>query len=282
MHPQTLSLQEAADALGVHYMTAYRYVRLGLLSATKEGASWKVPASEVDRLRAERLPAERGRRPAGRSLEPAPWAARLEARLRAGDERGSWGVVEAALASGTEPSEVYVELLAPALRGIGEAWANGVIDVGVEHRASVIVMRMIGRLGPRFSRRGQTRGSVVLGAPPGDMHGLPTALLADLVRGAGFAVSDLGADTPLESFVRTAKDTDRLVAIAIGVTTPDNDAAVREVIDALHAEVPGVPVLAGGGALTGSEHAAELGADGWAPDAMAALVLLEDVVAEAS
>ena len=76
MQPQTLSLQEAADALGVHYMTAYRYVRLGLLSATKEGASWKVPASEVDRLRTERLPAEPGRRPSGRSLEPAPWAGR--------------------------------------------------------------------------------------------------------------------------------------------------------------------------------------------------------------
>ena len=28
-----LTLQEAADALGVHYMTAYRYVRLGLLAA---------------------------------------------------------------------------------------------------------------------------------------------------------------------------------------------------------------------------------------------------------
>ncbi|MCU1344909.1 MAG: hypothetical protein JWL70_1175, partial [Acidimicrobiia bacterium] len=31
-----LTLHEAADALGVHYMTVYRYVRLGLLPARKE------------------------------------------------------------------------------------------------------------------------------------------------------------------------------------------------------------------------------------------------------
>lgn len=281
MQRETLTLQEAADALGVHYMTAYRYVRLGLLGASKEGASWKVPVSEVTRLQLERLPDDRGRRAGGRSAEPAPWAARLESRLRAGDERGSWGVVEAALASGTEPAEVYMELLAPALRGIGDAWATGDIDVGVEHRASVIVMRMVGRLGPRFNRRGQTRGSVVVGAPPGDLHGLPTALVADLVRGAGFAVVDLGADTPVESFVRAAAGADRLVAVAISVTTSRNDSAVRQLIEALHEEVPGVPVLLGGGAIADGAHACALGADGWAPDALAGLALLESAVAGA-
>ena len=188
--------------------------------------------------------------------------------------------MEAALASGTDPAEVYVELFVPALRGIGDAWASGDIDVGVEHRASVIVMRMIGRLGPRFSRRGQTRGSVVIGAPPGDLHGLPTALLSDLVRGAGFAVSDLGADTPVDAFVRAARESDRLVAVAIGVTTKNNEASVRSLIEALHEDVPGVPVLTGGGALLGAEHAADLGADGWAPDGMGAIALLDTVAAD--
>ena len=34
-----LTLHEAADVLGVHYMTAYRYVRLGLLPAAKAGGT---------------------------------------------------------------------------------------------------------------------------------------------------------------------------------------------------------------------------------------------------
>lgn len=274
---EAMTLQAAADALGVHYMTAYRYVRLGLLPATKVAGSWEVPQAEVDRLLAERAP-DKGARPVGgRGVQPAPWAARLEARLRAGDERGSWGVVEGALSSGMEPAEVYVDLLVPSLRGIGEAWAAGEIDVGVEHRASVIAMRLIGRLGPRFNRRGQTRGSVVLGAPAGDRHGLPSALLADLVRGIGFTVADLGADTPLESFVRAAEAAERLVAVAIGVTTPDNDEQVRALADALHRSLPEVPVLIGGAAVRDEAHARELGGDGWAADGPAALALLEQV-----
>ena len=32
-----LTLQEVADLLGVHYMTVYRYVRLGLLEAEQGG-----------------------------------------------------------------------------------------------------------------------------------------------------------------------------------------------------------------------------------------------------
>ncbi|MDQ3385284.1 MAG: cobalamin-dependent protein [Actinomycetota bacterium] len=275
---EAMTLQAAADALRVHYMTAYRYVRLGLLPATKVAGSWEVPQAEVDRLLAERAP-DKGARPAGgRGVQPAPWAARLEARLRAGDERGSWGVVEGALSAGMEPPEVYVDLLVPSLRGIGEAWAAGEIDVGVEHRASVIAMRLVGRLGPRFNRRGQTRGSVVLGAPPGDRHGLPSALLADLVRGIGFTVADLGADTPVDSFVRAAQDAERLVAVAVGVTTPDNDGEVRALADGLHRALPDVPVLIGGAGVRDEAHAHELGADGWAPDGPAALALLEQVV----
>ena len=45
-----LTLQEAADELGVHYMTAYRYVRLGVMEASKSGGVWQVQRSAVDRL----------------------------------------------------------------------------------------------------------------------------------------------------------------------------------------------------------------------------------------
>ncbi len=282
MLERTLTLQEVAEALGVHYMTAYRYVRLGLLDATKVGAAWQVQEAELERLLAERG-ADVDRRHRGRAADPAPWAARLESRLRAGDEPGSWGVVEAALSSGAVPQDVYLEMVVPALRNIGAAWAAGEIDVGVEHRATVIVMRLIGRLGPRFSRRGQTRGSIVLGAPPGDHHGLPTALLGDLVRGAGFAVVDLGADVPVDAFVQSAVRAERLVAVAVGVTTPDNDESVRALTGALRRELLGdVLVLVGGGAVRTREDALALGADDWAPDALTAIALLEDVVARAS
>ena len=270
----TVTLHEAADSLGVHYMTAYRYVRLGLLAAQKVGGTWQVDAAEVTRMK----DASGATRIAGR-VRPAPWAARLESRLRAGDEGGSWGVVEGALASGAAPVEVYLEVLGPALRGIGDAWESGEIDVGVEHRASVIAMRLLGRLGPRFARRGRPRGTVLLGAPAGERHGLPVAMLADIVRWAGFTAVDLGADVPTGSFVRAAMESGPLVAAVVTVTTSHNEACVRELVSCLHAAVPGLRVLVGGGAVSDESASVSLGGDGWAPDAPGAVALLEAAVA---
>ena len=42
-----LTLNEAAELLGVHYMTAYRYVRLGFLQATKVGGCWRAAPCAV-------------------------------------------------------------------------------------------------------------------------------------------------------------------------------------------------------------------------------------------
>ena len=57
-----LSLHEAADLLGVHYMTIYRRVRLGILPARKIGGTWLVDRADLERAAAT---PERGRRRRG-------------------------------------------------------------------------------------------------------------------------------------------------------------------------------------------------------------------------
>ena len=147
-----ISLQQAADRLGVHYMTVYRYIRTGRLPAVKEAGEWRIDRAAVDRLR---------RRQAGpQSRAPRrTWAtSRMLDRLVAGDELGVWQLVESALAGGAEPSEVHLELIVPALRAVGEQWAEGDLSVADEHRASVVARRVISRLGTRFTRRGRNAG----------------------------------------------------------------------------------------------------------------------------
>ena len=204
-----LTLHEAAAVLGVHYMTAYRYVRLGLLPASKVGGTWQVAQADLDAYRSDVVPV-----PTGGGRRRAPWAARLESRLVAGDATGAWGVVEAALAAGAELDEVYLDMITPAMQSIGARWAAGELDVSIEHRATGIAFRLIGRLGPRFARRGRSRGLVLLGSPEGERHSLPIALLADLLRGQGWEVSDMGSDMPLDSFVKAAQQTLSLIHIS--------------------------------------------------------------------
>jgi excisionase family DNA binding protein len=42
MSDNWLRLDEVAADLSVHYMTVYRYVRLGLIPATKVGQTWRI------------------------------------------------------------------------------------------------------------------------------------------------------------------------------------------------------------------------------------------------
>ena len=100
--PTRVSLREAAECLGVHYMTAYRYVRTGRLPATLEGATWTVATADLAVFGKVHLPP--GRAAAARRRDPAR-PARLAQRMAAGDEAASWAIIEEGLVRGTGPAE---------------------------------------------------------------------------------------------------------------------------------------------------------------------------------
>ncbi len=260
MPAESLSLAEAAQLLGVHYMTVYRYVRTGLLPAQRAGATWRVAPSDLAALKAA-APPDR----------PAPRARRgqrssLEGRLLAGDEAGAWAVMEAALASGTSPESLLVDLLAATLKSVGDRWESGELTVADEHRASGVAVRLVGRLGARFNRRGLKRGTVVLAAPAGELHGLPVAIGANVLRWHGYEVVELGADTPASALVAAvaAGSSGRgpaMLAVAVACTGVGSVEAARKAVDALRDSGCRVPVMMGGAALADAQEARRAGAD---------------------
>ncbi|HLI25336.1 MAG TPA: B12-binding domain-containing protein, partial [Acidimicrobiales bacterium] len=161
-HAGPITLEEAARRLGLHYMTLYRYVRTGRLQGRREGRRWLVDPGEVAAL------ATVGRRPVAATRDDR--VQRLVRRLLAADARGCWNIVEDALLAGT-PADGYLSLLAPAMRRVGDLWAEGSISVGDEHRATAVAVGLVGRLGPLFASRGTHRGgTVLLGGVAGDPH----------------------------------------------------------------------------------------------------------------
>jgi len=268
---ELLTLHEAANRLGVHYMTVYRRVRLGMLPAHKVGGSWRIDPAD---LAGERSPDDDERpaegtdssTPASPRMRRAPWGARLQQRMLAGDSAGSWQVVEAAMASGVEPQDVYVELLGPALHEIGSAWERGEIGIADEHLASGVAASIVGRMGPRFRRRGRHRGTVVVGMPVGERHGLGVAMLADILSQAGFEVLNLGPDTPPESLQTAMAARDDLSAVAISVVSPARLPGAARLVAAGRRSNPDVTIVVGGFAVSDQATAQRLGADGWVAD----------------
>ncbi len=262
-----VSLQDAADILGVHYMTAYRYVRTGRLPAQLVDDRWRVRRADLDRLEPPRAP---GRVRAGSVPDRARDVGRLSDRLVLGDETEAWRIAQQLLASSCTPEHLYLDVLGPALRRIGDHWAAGTITVAEEHRASAVMYRLVGRLGPLFVHRGRTRGQVVIGAPAGDYHGLATALVADVLRGRRIAVADLGANTPAASFAEAAALAVRLVATGIVVSSPVADPVLAETVAAVKSATD-APVLLGGLRIRSDAQARRLGADARTNTARAAV-----------
>jgi len=263
--PEELSLHEVAEILDVHYMTAYRYVRLGILPAQREGRSWRIRRDDLDDFMAKGE--------TGTQRGEADWADRFFNRILAADEAGAWGVLEAALSSGMAIPEAYPTLLSPAMRRLGDLWSTGDIDVATEHAASEVASRIVARLGPRLARRGVRRGTVVLGSTATELHSLPLAMATDLFRASQFDAVDLGAYLPPDSFAAFVAETNDLVAVGVGVTTPGQEDALGETLEAIRG-VTDVPIVVGGNGVD-EEVALALGADGWAQTGEGAVELVE-------
>lgn len=258
----SLTLKQAAERLGLHYMTVYRHVRTGRLPARWVDGQWMVRVQDLPVPQ----PADQPSPAAGtRRRRPAfdQWSRRLEQRLVAGDEPGAWTVGQSVLAAGATPDRVLLDVLAPAMVSIGRRWETGELTVADEHRASQVATRVLARLGPVFRRPGRRRGAVLVGTPPGERHALPVTMAADLLRGAGHHVIDLGADVPAPMFSLVAGRTPHLLAVAVGSTCAGQLVALADVVAAVHDSVPGVPVLVGGAGVPERDAAQAVGADHW-------------------
>lgn len=271
MSEEWSNLKEVARTLDVHYMTAYRYVRQGRLPATWEDNGWKVHRDDLATFRSPSAPPM----PIGSHVD---WAARLAPLLVNGDEAGAWSVMEAALAAGVDPRGCYGQVLSGAMADLGECWRAGSADDLVDERlATATALRLVHRLGARFTRRGRRKGSVVLGAPLGEDHTLPVAIAADLVRLAGFTVLELGAGVDAATFIAAAQRTPRLVAVGVSLTTAGGLDAALDVRRSLADALPDVPVIVGGQAVANPEVAMMLGSEGWAASGDELVEVLEDL-----
>ncbi|MEM8925406.1 MAG: cobalamin-dependent protein [Actinomycetota bacterium] len=239
-----ISLADAAVELGVHYQTAYRWVRSGRLPATMVDGSYRVAVADVASLQDDR------ERP---SAPPAPGDDRLDRQCLAmqealfeGDETRAASIVRTLSTNGTPVSRLIEEVLAPPLVAIGAAWHRGETTIYVEHRASAIVGRLLAAVTP--NPRGRRRGTALVAALSGDFHHLPTAMATAALREDQWTVEHLGADMPVEeirAFIES-HDVDLVVLSATGADARAIAEIAAVVIESAHR----LPVLVGGAGST--------------------------------
>jgi 5-methyltetrahydrofolate--homocysteine methyltransferase len=110
-------------------------------------------------------------------------------------------------------------------------------------------------------------GKVVIGTVKGDLHDIGKNLVAMMMEGAGFEIIDLGTDVAPQRFVDEAREQKaNIIAMSALLTTTMLN--MQTVIQALQESGirDSVKVMVGGAPVT-KEFAAQIGADGYAPDA---------------
>jgi excisionase family DNA binding protein len=197
-----MQLREAAAVLGVHYQTAYQWVRQGTLPARKVGHSYQVDVADVQLLTATR---RNGRAPA-RDIGVRDWpaqAGQLYTAIVLGEETHARHWL-ARLAAGVPLLDLCEHVIAPALRRIGDDWAAGLVSIAQEHRASAICERLIALHAAQPA--GRPRGCAVVTTPPGERHALPALMAAACLREDRWLVQHLATDLPAAEVARFARE----------------------------------------------------------------------------
>ncbi|MFT5026719.1 MAG: excisionase family DNA binding protein [Ilumatobacter sp.] len=243
--PETmLELQAAADVLGVHYQTAYRWVRSGRLPAQITGGKYLVSSSDVVKVVERRNRPEAPAAPSRVRLQRQ--AERMQVSLLAGDESDARKIARRLVDEGTSIVDLIEQVISPPLRAIGQDWHDGNLTIWVEHRASAIVERVLGDLLP--NPRGRRRGTVMVAAVSGDLHSLPTTMATVALREANWRVHHFGADIPGDELVDFCASHDEIDVAVISVTNPDAADRAAEAAEKIRAT--GTPTLVGGAGLT--------------------------------
>jgi corrinoid protein of di/trimethylamine methyltransferase len=189
-----------------------------------------------------------------------------------------------ALAAGIEPMAIIRQGLMPGMNVVGEKFSSGEYFLPDLIIAADGMQQAMELLEPELRLRQQaleSAGTVVIGTVKGDIHEIGKSLVATMLSANGFKVIDLGVDVPTQRFVDKVKETGAdIVGLSALLTTTMT--VQREVIQAL--TLAGlrekVKVIVGGAPVTRG-WAKDIGADGFAEDAMGAVAVARQLVGKA-
>jgi 5-methyltetrahydrofolate--homocysteine methyltransferase len=196
-----------------------------------------------------------------------------------GDSNSVHALTEKALTQKILVGEILNNGLVAGMDVIGEKFKNNEVfipEVLISAKAMKAGMELIKPLLAKANV--ESKGKVVIGTVKGDLHDIGKRIVAMLLEGAGFEVTDLGVDVSKEKFLEFVEK-ERADILGMSALLTTTMTYMKEVIEALeNANLKqNVKVIIGGAPITHS-YAEEIKADGYAPDAASAIDLVKDLL----
>ena len=199
----------------------------------------------------------------------------------AGDLEHVTDFVEAELARGLEPLAIVQDILIPAITEVGSRYERKEYFLPQLIRSAETMQQAFGRLKPLLQLRHEEteRPVVIMATVEGDIHDIGKNIVSLMLSNHGFDVIDLGKDVPARTIVdKACAHKASLIGLSALMTT--TMVRMEDTVRLVQAEGLPMKIMVGGAAVT-EGFARKIGADGYSPDAVRAVRLAKELVAQA-
>ena len=213
---------------------------------------------------------------AGNRPQQASAAMSLGDSIRRGMAGSAADAARALLEAGRPALNLINEELIPALDFVGKGFEKGTIflpQLLMSAEAAKAAFEVVKET--MQDQKQETKGRIILATVKGDIHDIGKNIVKVMLENYSFEVIDLGKDVAPETIVETAvREKISLVGLSALMTT--TVVSMEETIRLLREQKPDTKVVVGGAVMT-QEYADSIGADCYAPDAMATVHFAEEV-----
>ncbi|HOM31659.1 MAG TPA: homocysteine S-methyltransferase family protein [Acetomicrobium flavidum] len=196
-----------------------------------------------------------------------------------GDKSGILEKASRFLAEGGDPLGLINDVVLPALEEVGRLYECGEYFLPQLISSAEAAQGVCDLVEKTVLSRGgklKDRGCIIMATVAGDIHDIGKNIVSMVLKSHGFRVIDLGKDVPLERILQEAKKGEaQIVGLSALMTTTMRE--MERAVKTIKEENLPVKVIIGGAAVS-QGYADAIGADGYAPDALSAVRLVEKLL----
>ncbi|MDH3612338.1 MAG: corrinoid protein [Gammaproteobacteria bacterium] len=181
-----------------------------------------------------------------------------------GDRKRVVELVQQAVDTGEDVSELLNETMIPALREVGDQFSRGEVFVPEMLVSAKAMQAGVDIIEPLLVESGhEPIAKICIGSVKGDLHDIGKNLVVMMLKGSGFDVDDLGVDCRIETFAAAVEKGAKVLCLSALLSTTRDE--MRPVIDHFK-DRDDIKIVVGGAVIT-QEFADAIGADGFGFDA---------------
>ena len=198
------------------------------------------------------------------------------------DEEGLREMCSSAIESKEASAAELLSIVGDVMRFIGEQFENEEIFlpdlIGSADTVKTIIDEILDPAIRATGKEKETKGKVILGTVESDVHSIGKDLVGSFLFSNGFEVYNLGVDVPASVFIEKAEEVGAQIIAMSSLLTMSMDFQRRLIKELEERGIRNKYKVIVGGSPTSDEWADEIGADGWADDAIEAVSLVNKIL----